>query len=56
MKNENKPGPVHKTPADFRQALDSEATTLAAWKDLTPLGRNEWVFWVISAKQETTRS
>ena len=37
-------------------ALSSEATTQAAWKDLTPLARNEWICWVISAKQETTRS
>ena len=51
-----KPGPVHKTPTDLRMALSSEATTQAAWKDLTPLARNEWICWVISAKQETTRS
>jgi uncharacterized protein YdeI (YjbR/CyaY-like superfamily) len=56
MKNESNPGPVHKTPADLREALGSEATTQAAWKDLTPLARNEWICWVISAKQGTTRS
>ncbi len=56
MRNESKPGPLHKIPADFRKALDSEATTQAAWKDLTPLARNEWICWVISAKQGTTRS
>jgi uncharacterized protein YdeI (YjbR/CyaY-like superfamily) len=56
MKNESKPGPVHKTPADLCKALSSEATTQAAWKDLTPLARNEWICWVISAKQGTTRS
>jgi hypothetical protein len=55
MKNESKPGPVHKTPADLCKALSSEATTQAAWKDLTPLARNEWICWVISAKQGTTR-
>ncbi len=26
----------NKTPTDMREALDSEATTQAAWKDLTP--------------------
>ena len=56
VKNETKPGPVHKTPGDMRKALSSVATTQAAWKDLTPLARNEWICWVISAKQGTTRS
>jgi uncharacterized protein YdeI (YjbR/CyaY-like superfamily) len=59
MMNERKtgkPGPVHKTPTDLRMALRSEATTQAAWKDLTPLARNEWICWVISAKQEATRN
>jgi hypothetical protein len=51
-----KPDPVHKTPTDLRMALRSETKTQAAWKDLTPLARNEWICWVISAKQETTRS
>jgi uncharacterized protein YdeI (YjbR/CyaY-like superfamily) len=50
------PGPLHKTPADLRMALSSDAMTRAAWEDLTPLARNEWTCWVISAKQETTRS
>src|SRR5277367_4082984 len=52
----DQPGPVHKIPTDLRAALSSEATAQAAWKDLTPLARNEWICWVISAKQETTRS
>jgi len=51
-----KPGPVHKTPTDLRMALRSDATTQAAWKDLTPLSQNEWICWVISAKQKTTRN
>jgi hypothetical protein len=51
-----RPGPVHKTPPDLRTALNAEATTHAAWNDLTPLARNEWVCWVTSAKQEATRS
>jgi uncharacterized protein YdeI (YjbR/CyaY-like superfamily) len=50
-----RPGPVHKAPTDLRVALAAEATTQAAWKELTPLARNEWICWVISAKQETTR-
>jgi uncharacterized protein YdeI (YjbR/CyaY-like superfamily) len=51
-----KPGAVHKAPTDLRMALSLEAKTLAAWKDLTPLARNEWICWVTSAKQQTTRS
>jgi len=47
---------VHKVPPDLREALDSEATTQAAWKGLTPLAQNEWICWVISAKQAATRS
>jgi Bacteriocin-protection, YdeI or OmpD-Associated len=50
------PGPVHKAPTDLRMALSAEAKAQVAWKDLTPLARNEWICWVISAKQETTRS
>src|ERR1700728_302574 len=51
-----KSGPVHRTPTDLRTALSSAAKTQAAWNDLTPLARNEWICWVISAKQEITRS
>jgi hypothetical protein len=57
LRRENRiePGPVHKAPADLRNALSLRATAQAAWKDLTPLARNEWVCWVTSAKQATTR-
>jgi uncharacterized protein YdeI (YjbR/CyaY-like superfamily) len=51
-----KSGHVHKAPMDLRTALESETKTQAAWQDLTPLARNEWICWVISAKQETTRN
>ena len=51
-----KTGPLHEVPTDLSEALAAEATTQAAWKDLTPLARNEWICWVISAKQEATRS
>jgi hypothetical protein len=48
-------GVVHKLPADLRKALIADATALAAWKDITPLARNEFICWVEDAKQETTR-
>jgi uncharacterized protein YdeI (YjbR/CyaY-like superfamily) len=48
-------GVVHKLPADLRKALIANATALDAWKDITPLARNEFICWVEDAKQETTR-
>ena len=48
-------GVVHKLPADLRQALVANATALDAWKDITPLARNEFICWVEDAKQESTR-
>jgi len=48
-------GVVHKLPADLREALIANTTALDAWKDITPLARNEFICWVEDAKQETTR-
>jgi hypothetical protein len=48
-------GVVHKLPADLRKALIANITALHAWKDITPLARNEFICWVEDAKQETTR-
>ncbi|MDT5090014.1 MAG: hypothetical protein QOG47_2721 [Mycobacterium sp.] len=48
-------GVVHKLPADLRSALLANTRALAAWKDITPLARNEFICWVDDAKQETTR-
>jgi len=48
-------GVVHKMPADLRAALLGNSTALAAWKDITPLARNEFICWVEDAKQEVTR-
>lgn len=45
----------HKAPKDLRDALTSSPAIEAAWKDLTPLARNEWICWVISVKKEETR-
>ncbi|MBI3633184.1 MAG: YdeI/OmpD-associated family protein [Candidatus Vogelbacteria bacterium] len=49
-------GVVHELPADLRKALISDKTALALWEDITPLARNEWICWVISAKKDETRS
>lgn len=45
----------HKLPSDLRQALGSAPLALAVWEDITPLARNEWICWVISAKLAATR-
>jgi hypothetical protein len=49
-------GVVHQLPADLREALIANATALAAWKDITPLARNEFICWVEDAKQQATRT
>jgi uncharacterized protein YdeI (YjbR/CyaY-like superfamily) len=48
-------GAVHKVPADLKKALLADQKAIAAWNDLTPLGRNEWICWVISVKKPETR-
>jgi bacteriocin resistance YdeI/OmpD-like protein len=48
-------GVVHKIPVDLRATLTSDPKALAAWEDLTPLARNEWICWVISVKKAETR-
>src|ERR1700686_371223 len=54
-KNEISGGVVHELPEDLRQILASDAEALAAWEDLTPLARNEWICWAISVKKPETR-
>jgi uncharacterized protein YdeI (YjbR/CyaY-like superfamily) len=48
-------GTVHKMPTDLHTALATHADALAAWNDITPLARNEWICWVESAKLIETR-
>ena len=48
-------GGVPALPKDLRAALAANATALAAWNDITPLARNEFICWVEDAKQPTTR-
>jgi uncharacterized protein YdeI (YjbR/CyaY-like superfamily) len=48
-------GVVHKLPADLREALTANTPALDAWKDITPLARNEFSCWVEDAKQKMTR-
>ena len=47
---------LHKLPADLGKALTSDPKALAAWEDITPLARNEWICWTIFVKKQETRA
>ncbi|HEX9679004.1 MAG TPA: YdeI/OmpD-associated family protein [Candidatus Saccharimonadales bacterium] len=49
-------GVVHKMPADLKKTLTGDDKVLKAWKDITPLARNEFVCWVEDAKKPETRA
>jgi uncharacterized protein YdeI (YjbR/CyaY-like superfamily) len=48
-------GTIHELPEDLKKALVSHPAALAAWGDITPLARNEWICWTITVKQAETR-
>ena len=48
-------GVVHTLPTDMRTMLVASKGAFAAWEDITPLARNEWICWTISPKLATTR-
>lgn len=48
-------GVAHELPIDLRKALVAAPKALTAWKDITPLARNEWICWTISVKNPETR-
>lgn len=48
-------GVVHELPGDLRAALIADTDALDAWRDITPLARNEFICWVEDAKQDQTR-
>ena len=48
-------GVVHELPADLSAGLSGSDDALAAWLDITPLARNEFICWVEDAKQQATR-
>lgn len=49
-------GTVHKIPKDLESALMYNKKSFDTWENITPLARNEWICWVISVKQEKTRT
>ncbi len=46
----------HTTPTDLHKKLAASTAMKAAWDDTTPLARNEWICWIISAKKAETRA
>jgi len=48
-------GVVHDLPEDLEDALKCDQQALAAWEDITPLARNEWICWIQSPKKAETR-
>lgn len=54
-KNKISEGLAHNLPADLEKALMSDPKALAAWEDITPLARNEWICWTITVKKQKTR-
>ena len=55
IRKEISAGLVHKISMDFQKALISDSKILAAWEDITPIARNEWICWIESAKKTETR-
>ena len=46
---------MHHLPTDLRTALVANQVALDAWRDITPLARNEFICWVEDAKRDETR-
>ncbi|GAA2087757.1 MULTISPECIES: YdeI/OmpD-associated family protein [Brevibacterium] len=48
--------PEPEVPADLEEALASAPEARAAWQDITPMARWEWVRWVGATKNAQTRA
>ena len=46
---------IHNVPQDLRKIIASDKVLLAAWENITPLARNEWLCWIESVKKPETR-
>lgn len=49
-------GTIHRLPDDLRQAIALHPIATTAWRDITPLARNEFICWVTNAKKSETRA
>lgn len=45
-----------KVPIDLRKALSATPIAKAAWDDITPIARRDFITWIESAKQPETRA
>lgn len=48
--------PEHRTPMDLRKALAAAPPAQAAWADITPMARRDWIFSICTARQPETRT
>lgn len=48
-------GTVHAAQEDLQAVIRAKPDVFVLWQNLTPLGRNEFICWVDSAKQAATR-
>ncbi|MDQ3064811.1 MAG: YdeI/OmpD-associated family protein [bacterium] len=48
-------GLAHKLPSDLKKSLITNRKALAAWEDISPIARNEWICWTVTVKQQKTR-
>lgn len=55
IKGKMSSGIAHSLPSDIRNTLVSNSKVLLIWEDITPIARNEWICWIISAKKKETR-
>ncbi len=49
------PKTVEQVPIDLSEALSEVPLAEAAWNDLTPIGRRDFISWINEAKQDETR-
>lgn len=45
-----------KVPADFLAALNIDSVVYTQWNNLTPISQRDFISWVVSAKQSSTRA
>ncbi len=46
----------HVIPPDLKKAIFESVRVKILWEDITPLARNEFICWVLDAKQPETRA
>ncbi|MEI8062032.1 MAG: YdeI/OmpD-associated family protein [bacterium] len=44
-----------RVPTELKKTLPNHPKALSLWEGITPIARRDWIFWIISGKQEETR-